>query len=106
MQRTGQHVNYVTLKSYIESQMSGSNWSAKKAFLELIDNAFDAGATQIEIARAGDCVSITDNGCGTDVPYCIVELTPGPRLGGRMRGTLTYYEIFLVMKAAQGLLAN
>ena len=73
MQRTGQHVNYVTLKSYIESQMSGSNWSAKKAFLELIDNAFDAGATQIEIARTGDCVSITDNGCGTDVPYCIVD---------------------------------
>ena len=73
MRRTNQHVKHVTLKSYIATQLNGSNWSAKKAILELIDNSMDAGATNVVISKNKKDLTITDNGCGTPVPYCIID---------------------------------
>ncbi len=45
------------------------------ALSELIDNAFDAGATNVSIRFGpGKRVSVTDNGCGCDSPESMLTL--------------------------------
>ena len=38
----------------------------ESAVLELVKNAYDAGATVLEIQFENDCITLKDNGCGMD----------------------------------------
>lgn len=73
MQRRNGHRSDISLKTQISFQITNANWTPKSSLLELIDNSIDAGASRISIDVNGSSVCVRDNGCGTDIPYVILE---------------------------------
>lgn len=59
---------------YIDA-VSNSQLGCRRAFAELIDNSFDAGASFVSIDYGKQCITITDDGCG------IGDLKNAVRLG-------------------------
>jgi hypothetical protein len=74
-----------------EMEREGLNWSA--ALAEVIDNAFDAKASRVEIKVTKEAVEIIDDGCGCECPQRMFQKGFSTKRG--QRGQMGRYGIGL-----------
>lgn len=64
----------------IDGEIQGDGALLQSLVNNLVKNALEAGATQVELSFREGCLTVTDNGCGMDEATLAMARTP-PRRG-------------------------